>query len=147
MNSLIGIKFALIYKSDYLLGITVSDLSADVLLPCGMLMCITTSVMCNIFALRSTGFILRIILLNLSMSILLMYAVSLNVNAKLFKLRAGVLDRHKRAARSKILRRVFRGCRVYRLRVGSFHDVDYTFLLILITLVINYTVTLLIAFK
>jgi len=147
MNFLTGIKFALIYKSDYLVGMTVSDLIEAVVLPTATLICTAIPVLCNYIALRSSGFILRIILLNFSVSILLMLGIALKMNANLFKLRTEVLDRHKGAARSTILRRVFRGCRVYRLRVGSFHDVNYTFILILITLVINHTVTLLIAFK
>ena len=118
-------------------------------MPSGLTLASMVSVFCNYAIIRMKGrIILKLALFNFSAVVLVMLNILYYINSKLFELRSEALNLRKReAGATKLVRRVLNGCRVYRMVFGSFYNIDYMFMMISFTMIINYTVTLLIVFN
>ncbi len=136
------------YKSEYLVGILMDDMAMAtyVLVPAGLTLAMIFAIICNCAVIRLKDTLLRINLAEFSGGSLSVVFVVIYINSKLFELRKTALDRQRGSATSKLFRKALDGCRVYRMRFGSFYDADFPFIINGMSGVINATATLLIVF-
>jgi hypothetical protein len=134
------------YKSEYLLGILLANMSAYVMIPVGLTLATGFSIICNCAIIRLDGILLRITLAGFSGGAVSIILLVLYVNSKLFELRKLALVKKRGQGGSKLFRRMVSGCRTFRMSFGMFYDIDHAFILGAMSGIINATANLLIVF-
>ncbi len=135
-----------IFRSEFLLGILLKNMTSDVLIPVGCSVGFFIIILCNFAAIRTSGFILRSTLSVFSHISFTSLYIFLYFLAKAFESRRLALKRRWRRARTKLARLQLRACRPFRMTFGSFYDIDHNFMLVVAMFIIDQTTSLLIAF-
>ena len=125
----------------------VNNTFAYVMLPTAVMIAIVVSVFCNFAVVRMKGTLVKLALFNFSAVTLSVVYTVFYINSAVFKLRTKALNKRKEMkGLSELEKRVLNGCRVYRMVLGVFCDIDFALLMASMTVVIDYTASLLIAF-
>jgi hypothetical protein len=137
-------EWAGIYKSEYLLGTLLSNVTSEVLIPVSMSISIAVSILCNFALVRATGFVFRLTILNVSIMSFAVVFLVLYIGSKIYNVRRAGLKRKLSLTKSKLGRKVLEGCRVQRLNYGPFYKIDHKLILIITSFIVSRTARLLI---
>jgi len=105
------------------------------------------TVIMNCMLIRMDGIMLKLAVFSAIASTSVALFMFLYAQAQLYALRAAVLRRRILTAKSRLMKLVFKACRVFRFRIGPFYEVDYIVIPFIITTIITYTVAVLLVLE